>query len=147
MISRTGRTKSGFTLMEMLVVLAIISIMLGVGVPFFRTSSQRAKLKAAVRGIISLLNYARMTAVGERNQVKALLEEGCIRIYVRHNDSWQSAGKQYCIPPGVMVSLNNEIVFYPSGEAEESFCIEIKNDLGKQRQVCVSGLSGKVYTK
>ncbi len=139
-ISAIGkRLHFGFTLIEILVVLAIISLVLGIAVPFFRGQSQRARLKGALRGTISLLEYARWLAVSNHQEIRVYLAEGCLR--TGEGDTF----KEYCPPSGLKVSLKDKIIFLPSGEAEEKACVYLGNDLGTQRAVCASSLSGRIY--
>ena len=53
----------GFTMLELLIVLAIIGILAAVGIPWFMKLMQRQRLKAAVHEIQTTLAAARMTAV------------------------------------------------------------------------------------
>ena len=58
--------KSGFTLIEMIVVIAIMAIMLGIAVPAFLGMTPRSSLKTAARDIISNLQLARVEALRGR---------------------------------------------------------------------------------
>ncbi len=129
---------SGFTLVEMLIVLAIVSLLLGVAIPFFRGASQRTRIKGAIRSCIALLNYARWTAVSQHIETHVFLEDRCLKTGEGEEE------KKYCPPSGIELDLDGEIVFLPSGEAQEHKCIELKNDLGQERAVCASSLSGKI---
>lgn len=53
----------GFTMLELLIVLAIMGILAAVGIPWFMKVMQRQRLKAAVHEIQTTLAAARMTAV------------------------------------------------------------------------------------
>lgn len=141
--------RQAFTLIEILVVLAIITIMLAVGIPFLRGGSQRMRLKSALRGSISLLNYARAEAISRRRWVKVDLKDNCLVSMIKSGENWDDMDRTYCFPKGLDVQWQgiNAIVFFPSGEAESAGCIEIANDTGKHCLVCVSSLSGKVFVK
>ncbi len=54
---------SGFTLTELIVVIAIVGLMAGLAVPWFLKISQRNVIKSAAREIQTTLLAARMTAV------------------------------------------------------------------------------------
>jgi type II secretion system protein H len=60
-----ARGDRGFTLVEMLVVLAIMSVLLAVGAPSLKAFSQSRKLKTAASSIRSLCIYARDSAMAE----------------------------------------------------------------------------------
>lgn len=53
----------GFTLVELMVVLAVLALMIGIGVPAFNGIIQRNRLAAAANEFVSALQTARMEAV------------------------------------------------------------------------------------
>ncbi|HEY1250869.1 MAG TPA: GspH/FimT family pseudopilin [Thermoanaerobaculia bacterium] len=63
----------GFSLLELLVVLAILALMTAVGIPWFMKLSQRQALKAAAREIETTLAAARMTAVKRNAPVSVVI--------------------------------------------------------------------------
>ena len=140
--SPTG--KGAFTLIELLVVLVIISLMLGVAMPFFRGASQRARLKSALRGVIEILGRARSLAQLEHTQSRVWLEGGCLRIGIKRDGKWDPIGEEFCLPSGVSARLDQPVEFLHTGEAKERACVRLQNDLGKQKDVCASSLSGKI---
>ncbi|MBT3267969.1 prepilin-type N-terminal cleavage/methylation domain-containing protein [Candidatus Poribacteria bacterium] len=62
---RRPRSDRGFTLVEMLVVLAIMSILLTIGAPSLRAFSEGRKLNAAADSVRGLCLYARDAAMAE----------------------------------------------------------------------------------
>jgi len=72
---------SGFTLMEMLVVLSIISVMLGMSIGVFQRSAPRRDL--ARNEMVSALRRARLFAVSEQAPTSVLLVPG-------DDDNWPS---------------------------------------------------------
>jgi prepilin-type N-terminal cleavage/methylation domain-containing protein len=64
MVQSTSLLRSrGFTMLELLIVLAIMGILAAVGIPWFMKIMQRQELKSAVHEIQTTLAAARMTAV------------------------------------------------------------------------------------
>jgi prepilin-type N-terminal cleavage/methylation domain-containing protein len=57
------RDVRGFTLVELLVVVAVIAIVAGIAVPSFRSSSEQIRLASATREVERVLQIARMKAV------------------------------------------------------------------------------------
>lgn len=55
--------KSGFTLVEMLVTIAILAILLGIGVPSFKNSISSSNMVSNTNGMIGAFNYARIEAI------------------------------------------------------------------------------------
>ena len=63
----------GFTITEMLVAIAIVAIMLGLGVPSITAYIESAKLNSAAQGYLSGVQMARATAIRQnlRTRVRA----------------------------------------------------------------------------
>src|SRR2546426_9842141 len=66
-----SRSEHGYTLAELLIVLAIIAIMAGIAVPFLLTYIPRATVNYAARELQSGLNRAKFMAVTTRPPVRA----------------------------------------------------------------------------
>ena len=150
MILKIGKGK-GFTLAEMLIVLMISTILLSMGGVFWRASGQRASIKGAIQGVVSVLNYARSKAVSSGNDVFVRHEDHCISVYQKEGDSGEEVKLEREFCPDKMVSMkfspNNEIVFLPSGGVEEKANILLKNKIGHLRKISVSAFTGKMEVK
>jgi len=62
---RSGRT--GFSLVELIIVIALIGIVAGFSIPAFQRYATNANLKAAAREIMSDINNAKQRAIEENN--------------------------------------------------------------------------------
>ena len=60
---------AGFTLTEMMVVMAIVAILLSVGVPSYRYITNSYRMSSEVNGLLGDLMYARAEAIKEGNGV------------------------------------------------------------------------------
>jgi len=58
-----GRRSAGFTLMELMVVLALIGVMMGIAVPNFREFIRNSRLTSTANDLVVSLNRARTEAV------------------------------------------------------------------------------------
>lgn len=65
----TNKRQSGFTLMELLIVLAIAGVMLGVGVPGLQTMSYNSKRLSMFQQLYASLQSARLEAVSKATNV------------------------------------------------------------------------------
>src|SRR5215469_2877214 len=63
------KRQRGFTLMELLVVMAIVAILLGLGVPSFRYITNAYRMSAEVNGLLGDLQFARAEAIREGQTV------------------------------------------------------------------------------
>ena len=75
------RSSLGFSLVELMVVIAIVTMFLMAGAPSFSTWMQNARLRSSAESIVSGLQYARSEAVSRnarvRFQLVSSLDSGC----------------------------------------------------------------------
>ena len=66
--------KRGFTLIEILIIIGIIAVLVGIGIPVFRSFQPVLQLNGAVRDLVTDLRYAQQLAVTEQL-------EHCVRFF------------------------------------------------------------------
>jgi type IV fimbrial biogenesis protein FimT len=64
------KSQSGFTLIELVVVLAIAAILLNVGIPSFRNVLQNNRATAMANDLVSVVHFARSEAVKRGREVR-----------------------------------------------------------------------------
>lgn len=67
---RRGRGPQGFTLVELMVTLAVLAIIIGIAVPSFNAMTQRNRLTTAANEIVGALQTARMEAVRRNRSIR-----------------------------------------------------------------------------
>jgi general secretion pathway protein H len=111
----------GYTLLELLVVMAIIAVVSGVTAANFSGSSEGAKLRAESRKLISHMRYTRVRALSE-SQVFSVVVDSDGRAYqVTPGD------EMIALPDPLVMSLSSlnegpefyagKIAFYPDGSS------------------------------
>jgi len=130
----TGRlieTRKGFTVMEMLVVLAVIALLLGVSIPFFSGFTKGTKLKTAAKDVSAVLNTARSLAITHRKNYSVNFDNSSYpHPYYITDESDQLYGKRYSLP--------SSIRFYRPSEPESPSTF----DSGKATFSSTGGLTG-----
>lgn len=151
--------KRGFTLIELMVVLAILVIISGVAVISIGPALRDAKVRSACRIVASTINYARSRAVTTNSAVRVVFDSASVGVCVPVEDSsvneWRmlttSAGKRHSLPEGVEIAgvaktasvENGEwIEFSGSGEADGA-SIEVSDAAGTSKFVIVDSITGR----
>ncbi len=71
---RTWNDKSGFTLIELSIVIFIMLMMLSATVPWMRGFAESTRLRSTARSIRSLMEFARSSAVSERTEYVVMFD-------------------------------------------------------------------------
>jgi type IV fimbrial biogenesis protein FimT len=67
--SRTIRRISGFTMIEMIIVMTIVAILLGIGVPSYKYVTTANRMSSDINGLLGDLQFARSEAIREGQAV------------------------------------------------------------------------------
>jgi len=118
------KTRGGFTLVEMLVVIAILAVMAAVSVPAIRDLRARDPLVLAASVTTTLLARARLTAVERATPVRVVIDPVGLHYWVRALRSGaapDSVMSDTLLIPGDVTlggtSARLAVTFTPSGEA------------------------------
>ena len=153
MTRRSQLTPHGFTLMELMIVLGIMSITLMLTNMWLSTQLPHWRLNGAVRQVVSDLVAAKMNAVVERNRQRIFFQDN--RHYVilddKNNNGKIDSGEhqevrdiQADYQDVTMVASNNPS-FLPRGTASNLASITLTNSAGS-RKITVS-ITGRVKVK
>jgi prepilin-type N-terminal cleavage/methylation domain-containing protein len=149
MTSRAGKEvglqrrdgQAGFTLIELVILTAILSILFGIGVPRFRGSLEAARLQAAADTLVRAADLARKNAEAKGRMVVLSWDSGSSTVEVKWSAESPSAaatsGQDSTavilaakIPPEYSLRWGKpQVPFYPDASAEPCV-IEIANSRG-----------------
>jgi prepilin-type N-terminal cleavage/methylation domain-containing protein len=136
MISTTGRKDNkGFTLLELILVMVIISAVLGMAAPSLRGFFASRKAHDAAAGILSLMRYARSQAITEGRSYRLNLDpvEGAYWLTVNEAGGYAELdtdlGRIFLLPELTAMKVETDddaekeegtahIEFYPKGHAD-----------------------------
>ena len=145
MILKIGN--KGFTLVEMIVVLAIIGIILGVSLPFFSQFIASARLKTAVRDVVTTLSAARSYAITKRADCSVVFDLEKEQYWIEILGSVLE--KKNKTPEGIdlldTTFSSHRVTFLPTGALiGSSGSITIIDKGGRTKLVRVINVTGKI---
>ncbi|MFO7839200.1 MAG: GspH/FimT family pseudopilin [Desulfosalsimonadaceae bacterium] len=147
------RSGEGFTLLELMTAVAVISIMTAIAMPDFLAWQRSARLRSAVRGLITDLSMARSRAVNTGNDVISSFSRRGYQITVDKNgnnkaDAADERLRNKTYPTGVSMSATTfykeKALFHPSGSVNGG-TIYLGRDAAPEMKVVVN-FAGRIRT-
>jgi len=158
MISGTGNRRA-FTLVEMLVVLAIMAMIMAISVPFTSGFGKGLKIKTTARAIAGMMRVARSNAVTFRKNYSVAFDVKKSQYWIE-DDSGRVYEKKYTLPSSVKFEAkgddkvdpvtfeNDKVTFKSSGSIEGlSGAVTITDKQGGSRIISVAATTGKITTE
>lgn len=155
MISGIG-SKRAFTLVEMLVVLAIIGMIMAISVPFTSGFGKGLRIKTATRAVGGIINAAKSNAVTFRKNYSVVFDVKKNQYWIE-DDTGRLYEKKYFLPGSVGFKVkgddhadpvtfeNDRITFNASGSAGGvSGSVTLTDKQGDSRTISVAGATGKI---
>jgi prepilin-type N-terminal cleavage/methylation domain-containing protein len=148
---RLYRTESGFSLGELLAVVAIIGVVTVVATPMFLTYTQAAKLKGGAQELATIINQARQLAITRNTTTCVLQGANKVRFAVGTCAGivWTGAGTDasgwFALPDELQVSAATaSVVFTHLGTASTAGTYTVRNPADNKTLSVVVALSGRV---
>jgi len=149
------KRESGFTLIEMMIVIAVLAIMAAIAIPSFMSLLPGMRLNGAARQIMGDLMAARMNSVKQNNSVRVFFNSPGANQYQilddDNNDGTAGTGEAITIRDiqdnyqDVTLTSTNNPIFHPKGTATSLATITLHNSSGAKK-VSVS-IAGRVKIK
>jgi prepilin-type N-terminal cleavage/methylation domain-containing protein len=137
-------SRRGFTLLELLVAVALVGVLAAIAVPSFQRQIERWRLGAAARQLVMDLKVARSRAIvgGAAQRVHFTVPGGSYQLErQRPGGAYAAVGSATLLPDGVRVvdctAAGDGIGFRPRGHAITFGSVTLRNASGDERRVVV----------
>jgi prepilin-type N-terminal cleavage/methylation domain-containing protein len=149
-ISHRGRER-GVTLIELLIVVAIVALFVGIGTPAISSGIQTLRLNGAANSIVGVVNSGLTRAERRQQVVEVLISAKDNAIWLRTPDAAQF--RCFNMPDGVRIvhvlpledgenpDVPREFFLYPGGSTP-ALGVDIVNRKGAERIVRVDPITG-----
>ena len=149
------KSKRAFTLLELMLVAAIILALVALSTPLFRRTYEDLKLTTSAKNIAYTANFCRERAIFERRSYRFIIdiENNLYRIFVEDEEDnafkplREKWGRSFRIPKDIEVETNKTVIdFSPNGDTN-SVIIYLTNKENKTCAVSIEADTGliKVY--
>lgn len=155
-----NRSKSGFTIIELMITISIISILAAISIPGFYAYRPLHRARGTARLIFSDMHYAKMQSATQNIRYIVDFKAGTdeYRIYADKNKSGPELEadelvKSVCLKeifPGIGIMYDRQINFLPKGTATSgTVSIRPLSDSGFKRRfkIIVSGTTGRIRSE
>ncbi|MBU2540436.1 MAG: prepilin-type N-terminal cleavage/methylation domain-containing protein [Candidatus Omnitrophica bacterium] len=146
------KNKFAFTLIELLLVVAVLSVMVGISLPAFKKTYNRLNLENIALNILSTARYARAKAIVESRiyRLNFDIEDKSYSLSTESDDKIEGFqpisgrfGKIAQITDDINIKTSADHVnFYPSGDSDEIIVV-LKNTDGRVYTIGKSGVFGE----
>ncbi len=152
LIGRGRHGRPGITLVELIVVLAIIAIIVGMSVPALMGYSQQLRLKTTTREAMGLVSLARSLAISSHEERAVRVDEERRQIQIVNLTSGEPMEQVVRIPRSVTVSVEEggklsepmQFVFRPTGSLTGRTVSLVLADQHKQHTIVITAATGAV---
>ena len=148
--------KQAFTLVEMLVVLAVIALILSLSIPFTSGFGKGLRLKTAARAILGTLRVAKSNAITYRQKYTVFFDKEGEAYWIEDSEGRLFERKRE-LPSSIrfknpddentdpITFEDDKVVFYPTGAIEGGGgSVTITNNQGNSKTISIIGSTGKI---
>ena len=138
--------EQGWSLTELLVVLAIMGIIAALAVPSYQTLTARVQARSATAEIASEIRFARQLAMARRERLRVIFDQEGRTIMLRRADAEGIPHVYRYADKGITVeepTAGPDLLFHPSGRSVTPTTIRVRDSQGRETTFTVS-ITGRV---
>ena len=141
-------TNSGFTLIELMVTIAVLAIIVGIAAPSISTQLANQRVKSTTATLANALKEARVESVIRRQEIEVSYDDESHTIMIKvDNGSNEDEIATYQYNAKSIIDGDDDIKFKPNKTADdETYTICDSNEAASPREITVSKL-GNVNTQ
>ena len=142
--------EQGFTLLELLIVVLVITLALAVAYPSLSRGTSSIHLRSTARDVLNTFRYAREKAVTEQTGMRVTVDQAKQELVL--TDDFGDGSRTYVLPKDVKIQrmslAGNEVAqgpllvrFLPNGSSE-NIEVLLKSDTGSYLRVVTDPITG-----
>ncbi len=147
--------RRAITLVELLVVLGLIGMIVGMGLPALTGYAKRVRLKTTTRQVIGLLSLARSMAISSRDEHAVIVDKDAGEVYVKNLASGETLERKARIHSSLSIDMSvggqptssMQVVFRSNGSLTGRTVLLEFADREKRYTITVTGPTGAVSFK
>ena len=145
----TKKHKTGFTLLELLVVMTIIAIVTAASLPSFLKFTKTSRLRAAARNLTTALRTARRYAITKRTSyATAIYMNDCSNIKNAFTFYDSSGGRELKYAPAnitfTAADTFKKLTFKPRGTVDDAYTITVNDSEGRKIDITIQNVTGRI---
>jgi prepilin-type N-terminal cleavage/methylation domain-containing protein len=134
----------GFTLLELIIALAIVSILAGIAIPTWSTLIPTYSLNVAARQVQSELHKTKSRAVAENTHFRIVFSTGSYKIQKDNGLSYKDTGEDKPLPEGITLGSSSvTILNFTSRGTSTGGTIRLCNSRGAGKNIVVLSSTGR----
>ncbi len=148
-ISMRKHSEKGFSLVELLIVIALVAVLMAIGTPYIVSQISHVRLTRSVRDTVTELNAARLKAIAENMLMRVEFTGGDtynLTYYDPDSGTWEDHVKRSVrtLESGISITAPGaafNVQFAPNGAATATtICVNNPQIAGDRMRITVSGL-------
>jgi prepilin-type N-terminal cleavage/methylation domain-containing protein len=140
----------GFSLLEIIMVIVVISLAVSITYPSLSRGTASLQLRAAARGVLNTMRYAREKAITEQSEIKIVVERETQKVILA--DAYGQGSRSYTLPIEIRIArmaiageevLEGPLVirFLPNGSAEKAEVL-LRSEKGGLLRIVTDPITG-----